>query len=203
MSQKKTGNKLPNTVAADIERELSQKIRNILRQEYKDVASPVKHISLKTGINAETVKKWHKNQNAPSAGHLILLARHYPAILKAMLSLSESSVSTDILQYCRGFIKDSDQKDDGAIFCTINVTISLNIANRLNQRQLWFLGMIQQGYDMKVEQIIETWNVSSRTAKYDISSLKKSNLIRFTGTKGKGHYEVNLREIHKRHRCNI
>jgi hypothetical protein len=47
----------------------------------------------------------------------------------------------------------------------------------LNQRQLWFLGLVQQGYQVKAADIASFWGVSSRTAKYDMADLVRLRLV--------------------------
>ena len=82
------------------------------------------------------------------------------------------------------------------------MTISLNRASQLNQRQLWFLGMLQQGYVIKAEHVTATWNVSLRTAKYDIATMAETGLIRFVGTRRTGSYEIDsvlLNGVHYAH----
>ena len=83
---------------------------------------------------------------------------------------------------------------EGANFCTISVTISLKHAQNLNQRQLWFLGMLQQGYRVRANDSVKTWDVSSRTAKYDISLLTKMGLVQFIGPPKTGKYEARFLE---------
>jgi hypothetical protein len=76
-----------------------------------------------------------------------------------------------------------------AMYCTINLTLPLRIASELNQRQLWFLGLLQQGERRKADHIAATWQVSTRMAKYDVEALVKKGLIRFNGAKKNGWYE--------------
>lgn len=198
MSFKNLAYKFPRQNATEIEFQITQNLKQILRIHYQDFPSALKWLCARTGVRPRTARNWYEGCNPPSSGHLLVLARSYPAVLKMILQLAGRS---DIASLC---VPEKDEHDpaptdtekdprtgkEGAIFCTINVTISLNIASHLNQRQLWFLGMIQQGYHVKAEHIIKTWDISIRTAKYDISSLVNLGLIRFTGTKGKGHYQV-------------
>lgn len=198
MSQKKMGHILPIENAAKIEQELMQEIANIFRQEYKDIYSAVKQISRKTNIPIETVKRWNKGRNPPSSGHLIILAHSYSAVLQMILKLAGRP---DLAEACllqgnaptesaENDIRSDVTENDGAKNCTINVTISLNTAGKLNQRQLWFLGMLQQGHIVKAEHITSTWSVSLRTAKYDIAAMTEARLIKFVGSKGAGRYKV-------------
>lgn len=71
---------------------------------------------------------------------------------------------------------------------TIQVSISPGIAGQLNQRQLWFLGKLQQRDEVKVSDIAALWCVTMRTAKRDVADLKKRKLVIFVGAGKTGRY---------------
>lgn len=48
---------------------------------------------------------------------------------------------------------------------------------QLNQRQLWYLGQLQQGEQMIASNIVETWRVHSKTARRDVKGLLEAKLI--------------------------
>jgi hypothetical protein len=75
-------------------------------------------------------------------------------------------------------------------FFTINVTINAEGAAKLNERQLWFLGLIQRGYDVRSSDIVAIWNITTRTARADMASLKKLKLVCFKGARRNGRYEA-------------
>jgi predicted DNA-binding ribbon-helix-helix protein len=74
--------------------------------------------------------------------------------------------------------------------CTIDVTLAPEIARTLNQRQLWFLGAILDGERLRAEDIARSWQVVHRTAKRDVAGLQEQKLIRYTGAKKTGRYEI-------------
>lgn len=196
MSRKNLAYKFPRQNANEIERQITHNIREILRSHYQDFPSALKWLCARTDVRPRTARNWYEGCNPPSSGNLVVLARSYPAILRMILQLAGRH---DLAALCipekegteygpQNPQKSSETDQEGAIFCTINVTISLNTANRLNQRQLWFLGMIQQGYAVKAEHITGTWGISLRTAKYDIADLVETGLIRYLGPKGAGQY---------------
>lgn len=201
MSLKNIDHKFPKEKADKIESKIAKKLRTILRDHYYDFPSAVKSICAKTGVHERAVRNWYDGRNPPSSGHFLVLARSYPAVLQMMLELAgRPDLAAACMQESNGSshgtenaARGSEIETEGAIFCTINVTISLNMASQLNQRQLWFLGMLQQGYVIKAEHIITTWNVSLRTAKYDIATMAETGLIRFVGARRTGSYEINLR----------
>jgi Fic family protein len=65
-----------------------------------------------------------------------------------------------------------------------------SLAALLNHRQLWFLGRLQQGWFPNAENIETTWRVSLRTAQRDIATLVDIGLVRFTGARKTGWYEL-------------
>lgn len=73
---------------------------------------------------------------------------------------------------------------------SINVTLSVKDAIKLNQRQLCFLGKLQQGMNAKADDIMNPWKVSSRTAWRDIARLEEMGLIQFVGSNKFGQYEL-------------
>lgn len=60
----------------------------------------------------------------------------------------------------------------------------------LNERQEWLLARVAQGDRCTFEDIVSHWQVSSRTGKRDIASLKDSGLLRYLGRHRSGSYVV-------------
>lgn len=198
MSRKIIDLKFPQQKAHEIDLKITQRVKKILRNLYRDFPSSLKWICIRTGVQERAARNWYDGRNPPNAGHLIILARCYPAVLQMLLDLIGRP---DLAALCMPKQNEErfgtltpemvSSKDlEGANFCTISVTISLSLAKQLNQRQLWFVGMLQQGHKIKAENIAKTWGVSLRSAKYDISSLKKMGLIRFEGRGSAGRYEI-------------
>jgi hypothetical protein len=48
----------------------------------------MKTISIMTGANERAVKNWYQARNAPSAYHLVALARHSDDILRLVLTMA-------------------------------------------------------------------------------------------------------------------
>jgi hypothetical protein len=54
-----------------------------------------------------------------------------------------------------------------------------------NQRQLWFLEQIRMGERFSGKEIVQTWYVSLKTARRDISALLHSTLLEYIGSRRK------------------
>lgn len=48
---------------------------------------------------------------------------------------------------------------------------------QMNQRQLWFLGQLQQAHEVHLDDLIKVWLVHERTAKRDIAGLLGAKLL--------------------------
>lgn len=173
-------------------------VQKILRQEYKNQTSAVKRIGQKTGIEIRTIRNWYEGKKAPKSAHLLILTRYYPQLLQEIIKLVgdvDLWTSNDRVSYPSVFITDARQNSTSeqiysARSCTINVTFNIEMSGKLNQRQLWFLGLLQQGYKTKTTDIVSIWGVSARAAKYDIEGLVALNLIHFTGPRKTGRYAI-------------
>ncbi len=194
MSYKKMGNKFPAVTAAFVEEEITNQVKEILHKVHQDYSSCVKIIHDKTSIGCNTIKRWHAGQNPPSSEHLIILALHYPAVIKMILDLSGygyliphvapgSTTDTDAVISAPEAFPDVEKN------VTINVTIKSKTAN-LNERQVWFLEGLKTGQNITARDICRQWPDGLRTARRDISVLKELNLIRRAGGKKTGRYEI-------------
>ena len=73
--------------------------------------------------------------------------------------------------------KMSQRSAIGDKFVPIHVQVDARIAVQLNQRQLWFLGQLQQGDKMVAASIVENWHVHSKTAGRDVKGLLEAKLV--------------------------
>ena len=60
----------------------------------------------------------------------------------------------------------------------------------VNERQQWFLNQLNDGIQCKPADITEKWNVVEKTAKRDISDLRKKGLVVFVGSPKIGTYKL-------------
>jgi hypothetical protein len=179
----------------DLEQKLLLQILKILDEKYQNARSVPKQIGKIAGVAPDTVRKWRSGCNSLCLGHFLLLAKVYPEVLQAMLDLvGHESVSVTPNQTVFDEPEAPKSTPLGKIYsakyCTINFNLSLDIARRLNQRQLWFLGLLQQNQRINADDIAIVWDVSARMAKYDVETLLEQGLIRFRGAKKNGWYEV-------------
>jgi hypothetical protein len=173
-------------------------VAQILRQNYSEINSAIKVIGLKTGAPPRTIRNWYDGRNAPSSAHIVMLARHIPAIAEAILTLSgQQNIWTAYKMVMEhSYVVNALPPEEvikkylSSKTVSINVTLSVRTISKLNQRQLWFLGKLQQGMNAKPDDIIAPWKVNSRTCWRDIAMLEKMGLIQFVGAKKTGHYEL-------------
>ena len=176
----------------ELEQEITTKIAGALRQKFRKSSTAVKSIANETGGALATVKKWYEGRNPPSLGHFLMLCRHYDEILKAFLNLSGNG-------YLIAFIRSKDVSEPilpdheaGGISVENdpeNVTINVTIRS-LNKRQRWFLDKVRHRITPTIEEFVDRWNMTKRTARRDISELLHRNLIKRVGSKKNGRYEV-------------
>jgi len=194
MPNTKMGNIFPAMTAAFVEQEITTRINKILREAHQDKSSCIKIINKKTDIKNTTIKRWYTGRNPPSSAHLMILALHYPAVLKMILDVSgygyliphvapDSMTDTDDAKNAPDPFPDVEKN------VTLNVTIKSKAAN-LNERQVWFLENLKTGQNITARDICRQWPDGLRTARRDISVLKELNLIRRAGGKKTGRYEI-------------
>ena len=180
---------------------IAKSIAAALRQEHANISAALKHIEGVTGIPAKTASKWYKGQYAPKSRHLLTLASHYPEVLQAVCELMgmgvvwRQAVGARVVETMRSRLDErwekwnklSMEKDK---FVLIRVRLDAHKAVQLNQRQLWFLGQLQQGYKMRAEDLVDTWHVHAKTARRDINGLQEACSISSTKYGGYRWYEL-------------
>ncbi|HEU5047350.1 MAG TPA: hypothetical protein VFT64_05835 [Rickettsiales bacterium] len=195
MSCTQTGKVLPARITSET---IAASVAGVLRREHHKSGSALKSIQRVTGASYDSACKWHRARNAPKSASLLRLAAHYPQILRVILELiGRSDVWNLCLQHAipQKMLTELPRKtslssayDD--TFVVLNVLVDLQTGCQLNQRQLWFLGKLQQGGRAWAQDLCSVWQVNHRTAQRDIAGLVQANLIRFTGAKKNGRYVV-------------
>ena len=199
MSPNEVGKKLTDKTGEKLDYKIACMIANALKQDYGNERHAVKRISRDMPIDSlNTIKAWYKGKNPPNAGHLLMLATHSPSVMRVVMELLgkqgfweryqqeflTETLATGVTQN-RPSTKIYTEKSFG-----INVRIDFAVGSKLNARQLWFLGLIQQGHKLKADHIAVTWRVSSRAGEADIAGLVKAQQIRFEGSKKTGFYKL-------------
>ena len=173
-------------------------VANALRHEHQNDTSVVKEIGRVTGANLHTINKWCQAINAPKSAHLLMLAGLYPQVLKGLLEMVGRA---DVWGAClaenipsKMHTKTGVSSSENTIYrdryVPINVMVNLDIAIKLNHRQLWFVGELQRGKKLKADDIAAQWWVSHKTAKRDIASMLEHGAISYNGARKNGFYTV-------------
>lgn len=176
------------------EEELAQIIAYALRKNHGHFGSAVKQIGRLINAEPRTIRNWYEGRNAPSLRHFLILARHSPSLVESFLSLAGHGDMVDLFDGTDIVSNVPKTKIYSVSSVTINVTLPLTQASNLNQRQLWFLGRVQQGLTSKADDIEAAWGVTLRTAKRDIAGLIDLQLIRFSGARKNGRYRPNAQD---------
>lgn len=168
---------------------LGRIVAHALRKDFGQHPSSIKKIGQATNANLRTIKNWYEGRSAPSSSHFILLARCSPTIRKFLFShifgrdfwgdfelIQNVSLTANIAFSMNGYSVHNH--------VTINGTITLN------ERQKWFLLVLQNERNAAAKNIVEKWGVSFRTARRDIQGLKDDGRIEYRGSKKSGHYNI-------------
>ena len=132
---------------------IAKSVADALCREHADIHSAMKQIERITGINALTASNWYKGRYAPKSSYLLMLAAHYPEILHVLCTLVgmealwQQALSLGLVDTMHARLNKKWKRTVviGDKFVPIHVRVDARIAIQLNQRQLWFLGHLQQG----------------------------------------------------------
>lgn len=72
----------------------------------------------------------------------------------------------------------------------VNVPVNAPVNVPVNERQQWFLNQLGAGRKVKAIEISRRWKVAEKTAKRDITALKKQGIIEFVGLPKTGTYRL-------------
>lgn len=169
-----------------------------LRRDFGDQYSSIKQIARHTQASLSTIKKWYEGRNPPNCCNLIELARFSPSVFQVLMELIGRN---DLWRRYQSELAATELYDGQTANSSspviypeesfgITVNIDFAIGNKLNARQLWFLGLLQKGHRIRAEHIAVAWRVTTRSGESDISGLKKMGLVRYVGAKRNGGYEI-------------
>jgi hypothetical protein len=186
-------------------KDYAELIADALRREHDETHRTVKTVMRWTGASERSVKNWVSGVSGPSGYFLMRLCMKSPAVRELVRQfLADMDPSTAPVEafsngsatsfahgpagsgsgtqlgLFNGVIGDTNGDINGDIHVTINLP--------LNERQEWLLARVAQGDRCTFEDIVVHWQVSSRTAKRDIASLKDRGLIRYLGRHRRGFY---------------
>lgn len=193
MSQSKKDRSFPIKLRAISDEELAQIVAEALRRDFGESASAVKRIGQLTNANLRAIKNWYEARNAPSSGHLLLLARSSPSILKFILTQIGGEDLWDAFRLLSNHaLATAPEPENGDFKDKItdkNVRINVPIKS-LNERQRWFLILLRGKNTASAAEIANHFKVAIKTAERDLVGLKDAGKIRFVGSKRTGSYEI-------------
>lgn len=193
MSQSKKDQLFPVKPKAISDGELAQIVAMALRQDFGDSASAVKRIGQLTNANLRAIKNWYQARNTPSSGHLLLLARSSPSILKFILVQIGGEDLWDAFRLLSSHALASAPEPEIPVYDVTNpaenVPINVPIKS-LNERQRWFLILLRRKNEASAEDIAGHFDVALKTARRDMEGLKEAGKIRFVGSRKTGSYEI-------------
>lgn len=179
------------------DQQVAKRVSQALRENHLDVASTIKNIGQITGINSNTIAKWHRHQNPPKSAHLLALAAHYPAVLRAICEiigwpeLWQAALRENIPQRMQIRLQESSNyyqpRGDKSV-TPRNAAIGF-LSPTLNRRQVWFLEEIRKGRRLNSTDLAINWRVTERTAKRDIRGLVHEGFVKFRKNGPSGWYE--------------
>ena len=186
-------------------KDYAELIADALRREHDETHRTVKTVMRWTGASERSVKNWVSGVSGPSGYFLMRLCmksqavrelvRQFLADMDPSTAPAEALPNGTVASFAHGpagsgsgaqwgLFNSVNGDTNGDINGDIHVTINLP----LNERQEWLLARVAQGDRCTFEDIVVHWQVSSRTAKRDIASLKDRGLIRYRGRHRRGFY---------------
>lgn len=193
MSRSKKDRLFPIKPQAVSDDELAKIVAMALRHDFGESASTIKRIGKLTNANLRAIKNWYEARNAPSSGHLLLLARSSPSILKFILMQIGGEDLWDAFRLLSSHDLASAPEPDMLVITDENdaKNVPINVPLKtLNERQRWFLILLRRKNKARAEDIAAHFDVSLKTAKRDIEGLKDVGKILFVGARKTGRYEV-------------
>lgn len=194
MSFAEMHHKLTVKIDRDIEPKLARMVAEALRADYGEKYSSIKQIARHTDASISTIRKWYNGQNPPNSRNLLLLAQHSQSVMRVLLVLIGRWDEWEIYRREYAMVKSRENDKTPSRYSEksfgINVKVDFAVGIHLNARQLWFLGLLQGGQSIRPAHIAVAWQVSTRIGEKDVAGLVKAKLIRYTGSKRKGRYEL-------------
>lgn len=207
----KKGSKLPVWPGFLGDREiLAATIAGLLKKEQGESHRAIKQLMRQTGASERTVKHWLSGQHAPDAMFFLRLVVSSPVLRAFVLGIIEGPASEQISiaddRLVRVLTREAYATGEAAVVTKAGET-HRNDPKRVpisdpkddpeplafNQRQQWFMERINAGDRLGAKEIVLTWHVSLKTARRDISTLLRSKVLEYIGSRRKGRYR---RSIH-------
>jgi predicted transcriptional regulator len=159
----------------------AQDIAEILRQNYMESDSAIKHIARRVELSPSTIKTWYEGRKLPSLENFIILTKAYPDLQKWFFDQTNNDAIN--IKYNHQNQSESMDKDtpDLDVFClnfeTPHFNIDLKAMQKLKLRQLWLYARVLKSESVGIQDLINNFNISRATAYRDIEELEHFNLI--------------------------
>lgn len=164
---------------------------NAIKQEHANISAAIKSLAAVTGIDSNAIAKWHRGKNTPSTAHFLTLAMFYPSILETLLMLigredlwliaSREHIPARMRETLATLHAKYQKRGD---------ILGESGKELWNERQRWFVDMLQRHAKMQNKHIALQWNVTLRTAKRDTEKLMAAGIIGSVRAGGTGWYEL-------------
>ncbi|MCZ7888904.1 hypothetical protein [Agrobacterium salinitolerans] len=207
----KKGSKLPTWPGFLGDREvLALTVADLLKKEHGDSHRAIKELMRQTGASERTVKHWLSGQHAPEVMFFLRLVVSSPVLRAFVLGIIEGPASEQtspandrVIRFATREAYATGEAANTTLAATRRRNDPYRVPERdpkddpepqsFNQRQLWFLEQIRMGERFSAKEIVQTWHVSLKTARRDISALLHSKLLEYIGSRRKGRYRTNSR----------
>lgn len=211
----KKGRKLPAWSGVLRDRETyAQTISELLHKEHGQNRQTIKLLMRQTHASERTVKHWLSGQHGPDTVFFLRLMVSSPVIRAFVLGLIDGPVAKKLAYpvervsiaavrtaYAVGEMAKSEpittHRFDDPINDPVHDPMVDPEPTELNERQYWFLARIAVGVRLGANEIVSSWQVSLKTARRDIASLKAAGLIQFIGSRRKGRYHTTTPLAHR------
>ena len=201
----KTGRNLPPWTGVLSGREIyAQTIADLLRKEHGDSHRAIKQLMRQTDASERAVKHWLSGQHGPDTVYFLRLVVSSPVLRAFVIGLMEGplaasrrgTVDRDTLAKSReAYTAGEAGGSRTAVVARENVSERVPVNDpvndpegpELNERQYWFLDRVSEGR-CSAKDLAKVWEVSLKTARRDVATLKAAALIGYFGSCRKGRY---------------
>lgn len=202
----KKGRKLPVWTGVFGEhRAYALAIAELLRKEHGDSHRAIKQVMRQTDASERSVKHWFSGQHGPDAVYFLRLVVSSPVIKAFVLGLIEGpatqSPSGPVDRFALSAAREAYAtgekttgkaatrgQGDGSKRDPKRDPINVPDLSELNERQRWFLALVEEGRRCGAKEIVAGWKVSLKTARRDISTLQQTQLLEYIGSRRRGRY---------------
>lgn len=164
----------------------------------------IKTVQRWTKASERTVKNWLSGACGPDGDHLVALLVHSDTVLQMLLIASRRLDLVEILMTRSSSTTVGSEQSPPSVGVQATASSSHDPDHVLNadpdfdpdrafapnDRQIWFLAELAKGRHVSAISLRNRFDVAEKTAKRDIVALKLNGLVRFVGSRRRGHYRL-------------